>query len=72
MVRKITYTYAHESEKRQNYFAAHTVTGEKETHTVTNSAVSPRIDLTTRSKNVEANVKMFQCKNTVKLHGIKH
>lgn len=57
--------------RQRNYFVAHTVTGGKETYTITNSAISPRIDLTTGSKNMEANIKMFQCKNIVKLHGIK-
>lgn len=57
--------------REQNYFVAHTVTGGKETYTIINSAISPRIDLTTGSKNMEANVKMFQCKNIVRFHGIK-
>lgn len=48
------------------------VTGGKETHKITNSAISPRIELTAESKNVEVNDKMFQCKNIAKLHVMKH
>lgn len=58
--------------REQKYFVEHTVIGGKETHTITISAISPRTDLTTGSKNIEANVKMLQCKNIVKLHGMKH
>lgn len=73
MVRKITHIHMRVNLKReQNYFVAYTATGGKETSTITNSAISSRIELTTASRNVEANVKMFQFKNIVKLHGMKH